>query len=728
MRFKTAMILACATAMISTTANAQALADKVPANAVYYFGWAGADAAKTKLDGTHLKALLNESRVHEIFGTYLDQLETQIVKREPKAAEPFRLIRKLGAPVWKYPTAIYVSKPDLTKRQPVANIVLISQAGAEADALATEIQGLIPKGRNAQHITVGASDGLVTLTLGNDATGVDTAGGTLATATGFAGSIKQVKVDPLVTVYVDFTTLVGVIEEGVGANEAQAAPKVKAFLDTSGLRGVKQLICASGFEGANWTSECFLATDSTRTGLLKALPAGPTDASLLKGVPASATLVKTIRFDPAVFTSELRASLKATDEEAHKFYNMGFGALQQALGVNVEQSILAPLGTDWVVYSAPEVGSGGMMGLVAVNKIDDPAALKKGLTTASFNLVNWANVAMSHADRDANLTIRGSRIKIGEVDVNYLATPFVAPAWAIDDGKLYLGFYPQTVGAAVRQARAGKASIAENPKYVAAMKSLGQANLDTVGYYDLPTSSRHGSMYTTLLLLGRYAGIADLFGPTLPEPILPPNDIILEHLEPSVDGSWTDANGIHWRSVHSFPGAMLLSEQTAFMSAGVGSAAIGTSILLPSLNRARETANRVKSASNLKQIGVGILLYSNENKNQYPPSLAELVKTQDLPFPIFDNPRGGNDLSQPPQDVFNDADRLAQFVVENSDYIYVGAGLTNSANAETIVAYENPDFVDDGINILFADGHVEFLAMDDALQMIEADKAKRGGL
>lgn len=50
----------------------------------------------------------------------------------------------------------------------------------------------------------------------------------------------------------------------------------------------------------------------------------------------------------------------------------------------------------------------------------------------------------------------------------------------------------------------------------------------------------------------------------------------------------------------------------------IGIIALLISILLPSLNRARETANRVKCASNLRQIGQALLLYSNENKNAYP--------------------------------------------------------------------------------------------------------------
>jgi len=59
----------------------------------------------------------------------------------------------------------------------------------------------------------------------------------------------------------------------------------------------------------------------------------------------------------------------------------------------------------------------------------------------------------------------------------------------------------------------------------------------------------------------------------------------------------------------------------------IGIIALLISILLPSLNRARETANRVKCGSNMRQVGQAIMLYANENKGNYPRTRYDVATT-----------------------------------------------------------------------------------------------------
>jgi len=139
------------------------------------------------------------------------------------------------------------------------------------------------------------------------------------------------------------------------------------------------------------------------------------------------------------------------------------------------------------------------------------------------------------------------------------------------------------------------------------------------------------------------------------------------------------------------------------------------SILLPSLNRARDAANRIKSASNLRQIGLANMLYANEHpKNASADDFGTLLKTQDIAMEVFINPRTGTVLPREVQAAAME-EKIA-WVNANSDYVWGGKGLNDSVEADRPVAWENPLTVDEGINILFGDGHVEWQTMAAAEQ------------
>jgi prepilin-type processing-associated H-X9-DG protein len=142
------------------------------------------------------------------------------------------------------------------------------------------------------------------------------------------------------------------------------------------------------------------------------------------------------------------------------------------------------------------------------------------------------------------------------------------------------------------------------------------------------------------------------------------------------------------------------------------------SILLPSLCAgAREPANRVKCASNLRQIGQAILLYANDHGGLYPDSFRTLLLTQDITSECFVCP-SSNDEKAPGATTAEQAENLE--TRGHLSYVYLGRGLNSSSvNEKTLVAYEPlTNHEDDGSNVLFGDGHVEFLNRKEATSLL----------
>jgi prepilin-type processing-associated H-X9-DG protein len=111
-------------------------------------------------------------------------------------------------------------------------------------------------------------------------------------------------------------------------------------------------------------------------------------------------------------------------------------------------------------------------------------------------------------------------------------------------------------------------------------------------------------------------------------------------------------------------------------------------ILIPSINRAKEIANRIACASNLRTINAALVTYANANGGAYPPSLNTLVN-------------GG--LLQPKDIICPDAP-------PGTTSNYILAASDSNLPGNTIVVYEPLTNHTDGINVLYADGRVIYLS------------------
>jgi prepilin-type processing-associated H-X9-DG protein len=157
------------------------------------------------------------------------------------------------------------------------------------------------------------------------------------------------------------------------------------------------------------------------------------------------------------------------------------------------------------------------------------------------------------------------------------------------------------------------------------------------------------------------------------------------------------------------------------VGASVGGAAVLiallVAVLLPPLNRAREQAHRVQCMANMRQLGQAMFIYANGNAGKFPDRLDKL-----LPFTtaaVFNCPSTG-DTPAPGQTPQAQATNLT--AGGHLSYVYVGAGLgTNLATVNaptTVLLYEPLTNHGDGINVLYADGTVQFLPRGAAQTMI----------
>jgi hypothetical protein len=139
---------------------------------------------------------------------------------------------------------------------------------------------------------------------------------------------------------------------------------------------------------------------------------------------------------------------------------------------------------------------------------------------------------------------------------------------------------------------------------------------------------------------------------------------------------------------------------------------------------AGDRPNRVKCASNLKQIGTSIMLYLNDYPGPLPPDFGPLITETDMMSRMFvcpsssdvpakgENPPEGTDPKAIVQTMLKETGHLS--------YIYVGAGLTDrQLTPQIVLAYEPlSNHAGEGINVLYGDGSAQWLDKKQATHVI----------
>ncbi|MBC8109414.1 MAG: hypothetical protein H7Z14_22715 [Anaerolineae bacterium] len=713
-RVATAFLLAC---MLASASRAQALADKVPADSFFYVGWQGTATPTNGYAGSHYQAVFEASKIRALAEQTVPQLIDRMEADEPEAAKALRAAVAIAAPLVRHPSALFVRPGGAEAGAPfsVVRAGLICQAGADAKSLEKQIRDAIELAPAdvKPYLRVTSSDDTVMVLAGYGDADAQTAPAamsdrakSLATAAPFTTAMKHASAgERFFTVYIDAQRGLKLIDETIEREGGRGLKEWRTIRDALGIDGLGRMIFSGDFAEKNWISTAFVEAPAPRRGLLKWLEGRPVEPDALQQIPATVGGAQFLRVDIAGFVNLIRDvfAVVSPDEGVANF-DRALGIAQMSLGVNPMTDIVEPLGETWVLFSDDSIAGNGTRGLIILNKLKDAEKANRGFAALWRFALNSTS-----EERRKEMQIALDEQVLQGLTVRSVQAPGVIVGWTIHNGNLVVGL---NVDGVVKAAQASPAKgLDQSATFTALMKRMSQGNAVTsFRYMDLPqtVSVMDAELIEAWRTLREQSAAEDV---KLPEEVLPPLDVVKSHVAPALEVSWMSDAGFHWRSELNFPAADAYSNQPNLASGqagAAGAAGLGVAILLPSLNRARETANRVKCASNERQIGQAMLLYANDNKGSYPDDLGTLLLTQDITIDVFLCPSSDNSL--PPEFEKMTPQQMAAWVNENSNYIYGGKGLNNSSPAEKILVIEKVDDHDsDGINCLFGDGHVEFV-------------------
>jgi prepilin-type processing-associated H-X9-DG protein len=180
--------------------------------------------------------------------------------------------------------------------------------------------------------------------------------------------------------------------------------------------------------------------------------------------------------------------------------------------------------------------------------------------------------------------------------------------------------------------------------------------------------------------------------------VLPQLSHIAQNMGPSCQYSWFDTQGL--RSYYRGSG---IEPSIGAVAGG----AIGAGVLMPALARTKQQARQVASMTNLKQLGLAVIMYADDHDGKLPDSFEQIEEYHKAPE-LLVSPLKPKDFTGP-------------------SYIYVnGHSMNTESPASQIIAYENPGYCQDAINTLFLDGHVEKMQKERFLEMLESTYKQLG--
>lgn len=689
----------CATWSGAMAAPAAPLSDKLPGSTLLYFASAGKTLA---YDGSLAGQLLSEPGIQEALTALRRAISGE--QMGPQAAVMAQVMDLIDTAL-VHPMAIAVLDVKPTGQMPAIQAALLVDLGADKEKFQASLEktmlltgidkqlqdasaaGLSYKTLTPQPgltLSVGYMGNVLFLTLGEDTPAilaqVDTKK-SLAEDKGFLDALKTVTGPNLQSAFYANVPLIISRAEGFMGDEATRGPKVAEFRKVIKALGVDQMraiVGATVITDRITHNRLRVISPAPHRGLLALAAAAPLTNEDLAHVPADALGVLSFKLPAKALYAELLTTIEQLDPAAKEQMTEEVARVERALSLSLND-LLESLGDTWTIYSAPSAG-GLFSGLVLTVDVKDPARFQPFIAKAEAAIKAVALAESGFGPQRMTVTT----MPAGQAQIRYLSIAGkqmpVAPAWAIQNNKLYVTLWPQVLQDAVKAPAEPLVKDAGFAK--TRSRLLGKPS--AMCYIDTPRIVR--TSYG--LLAGAWTvacGELSLKGMPCRVDWLPSLRTLEAYLVPDISAVSSDADGI-------------MIENSGNGVTGMVPAALMVTVMVPALSSARGQAQQATSAAQLRAIGAAVTVYLGANE-AYPPSITVLVDEKLIPAKFLVSPVSGR---QPPQ-------KVNGVWVGERDYVLI-SGLDDSADGNLVLAYERPEnYGGRGTIVLHVAGNVEWV-------------------
>ena len=467
---------------------------------------------------------------------------------------------------------------------------------------------------------------------------------------------------------------------------------IAAVVKELGLSGVKTVTERVGFSGPDVVVHSLVEMPTPATGVFATFK--PVNPAWFRAVDARAVQAGAMNWDvAATYDLAMNVVKMISPDDMYPEIQGGIEELESTIQCRIREGLLKSLPGPALYYTLPAgtMTEAPMGGFVAIAKLSDAELFEKTMTSLGKFISDESDGVLQISSQKQD---DGRTVHVWAVAP--LAFAQVMPTWSVADDHVVIGSNTALCNLGVKQL-VSKGSDGKSLAATDGFKKIRQQlpeNLIGLTYTDSAVQFKQMRMqlqqFWPMLTMGAMQAKVKL--PVM----LPALDHIADDMGPSVQYSYFGPDGLH--SHYRGPGME--------MSVGaVAGGAVGAGVLMPALARARDQARRVTSMSNLKQIGLALHMWAEDNDGRFPDELEKLE-----PYvsgeSVWESPRKPKGFSGP-------------------SYMYLG-GQTRAMNYRNMLVYENPEFCSDGVNAVFLDGHVEFLKPEEFRRKLE-ETCKRLG-